>query len=125
MIIMKPSEIAKQSLHLSKVTLNNTFNAMLLLQEHVQRMIDIYLHQMLVFPEEGKRVADTWMKAFSTNREELKKVVEKKCEVFASFFPATAPCGPSSPWPPVSEDTPGRSDRPLPSLRDAKRKTKN
>jgi len=122
---MEPSEIAKQSLHLSKVTLDNTFNAMLLLQEHVQRMIDIYLHQMLVFPEEGKRVADTWMKAFSTNREELKKVVEKNHEVFASFFPTTAPCGPSSPWPPVSEDAPKRSDRLLPPLRDAKKKSKN
>ena len=122
---MEPSEIAKQSLHLSKVTLDNTFNAMLLLQEHVQRMIDIYLHQMLVFPEEGKRVADTWMKAFSTNREELKKVVERNHEVFASFFPTTAPGGPSSPWPPVSEEAPERSDRLLPPLRDAKKKSKN
>ena len=122
---MEPSEIAKQSLHLSKVMLDNTFNAMLLLEEHVQRMIDIYLHQMLVFPEEGKRVADTWMKAFSTNREELKKVVEKNHEVFASFFPTTAPCGPSSPWPPVSEDAPERSDRLLPPLRGAKKRRKN
>ena len=122
---MKASEIAKQTLDLSKVTFDNTFNAMLLLQEHVQRMIDIYLHQMLVFPEEGKRVADTLMKAFSTNREELKKVVEKNHEVFASFFPTTAPCGPSSPWPPVSEDAPERSDRLLPPLRDAKKKSKN
>jgi len=122
---MKASEIAKQTLDLSKVTFDNTFNAMLLLQEHVQRMIDIYLHQMLVFPEEGKRVADTWMKAFSTNREELKKVVEKNHEVFASFFPTTAPCGPSSPWPPVSEDAPERSGRLLPPLRGAKKKSKN
>jgi hypothetical protein len=59
---------------------------MLLLQEHLQRMIDIYLHQMLVFPEEGKRVADIWMNAFKINREELKKVVEKNHETFTSFF---------------------------------------
>jgi len=122
---MEPSEIVKQTLHLSKVTFDNTYNAMLLLQEHVQRMIDIYLHQMLVFPEEGKRIADTWMKAFSTNREELKKVVEKNHELFASFLPTTAPCEPSSPWPQVSEDAPERPDRQLSSLRDAKKKSKN
>jgi len=120
---MEPSEIVEQTLHLSKVTFDNTYNAMLLLQEHVQRMIDVYLHQMLVFPEEGKTVADTWMKAFSTNREELKKVVEKNCEVFASLFPATAPCGHSSPWPRVSEDAPERSDRPLPVMQRRRAKT--
>lgn len=83
---MEATEVAKQTLHLSKVTFENTFNAMLLLQEQAQRIIDIYLHQMLVFPQEGKRVADTWMEACKTNREELKKVMEKNYEMFASLF---------------------------------------
>lgn len=83
---MESSEIAKQTLHFSKVTFDNTFNAMLLLQEQAQRMIDIYLHQMLIFPEEGKRVADTWMEACRTNGEEFKAVVEKNYAMFASFF---------------------------------------
>jgi hypothetical protein len=82
---MERLEIAEQTLHLSKVTFDNTFNAMLLLQEQVQTMINIYLHQMLVFPEEGKRVADIWTEACRTNREEFKKVVEKNYEMFASF----------------------------------------
>jgi hypothetical protein len=83
---MERSEIAKQTLHLSRVTFDNTFNAMVLLQEQAQRMSDIYFHQMLVFPEEGKRVADTWTEACRTNREEFKQVVEKNFEMFASFF---------------------------------------
>jgi len=83
---MEPSEIAKQTLNISRVTFDNTFNAMLLLQEQAQKIIDIYLHQMLVFPEEGKRVSDTWMEACRTTREELKKVVENNCEMYASFF---------------------------------------
>jgi polyhydroxyalkanoate synthesis regulator phasin len=83
---MEPSEIAKQSLHLSRVTFDNTFNAMLLLEEQVQRMIDIYFHQILVFPEQGKKVADTWTEACRTNRDEFKKVVESNYEMLASFF---------------------------------------
>ena len=83
---MERSEIAKQSLHVSKVTFDNAFNAMLLLQEQVQRMVDIYFHQMLVFPEEGKRVADTWTEACRAGREEIKKVVESNYEMLTSFF---------------------------------------
>jgi predicted trehalose synthase len=83
---MEPSEIAKQSSQLSRVTVENTFKAMLLVQEQAQRMIDVYFHQMLVVPEEGKRVADTWMNAFSASREEFKKAVEKNYETLASFF---------------------------------------
>jgi len=83
---MEPSQIAKQSLDLSKVAFDNTFNAMLLLEEHVQRLIDIYFHQMLVFPEQGKRIADIWTEACRTNREEFKKAAESNYEALASFL---------------------------------------
>jgi hypothetical protein len=83
---MEPSEIAKETLNLSKVTFDNAFNAMLILQEQVQRMIDIYFHQMLVFPDEGKRVADTLTEVCRTGREEFKKVVETNYEMIASFL---------------------------------------
>jgi hypothetical protein len=83
---MKPSEIAKQTLELSRVAVDNTFSAMSLLQEQAQRAIDIYLHQMLLFPQEGKIVVDAWMEAGRINREEFKKVAEENCETVASFF---------------------------------------
>jgi len=83
---MEPKAIAKETLNLSKVTFDNAFNAMLLLQEQVQRMIDIYFHQMLVFPEEGKKVADTWTEACTAHRDEFKKAVESNYEMLASFF---------------------------------------
>jgi hypothetical protein len=83
---MEPSEIGKQTLHLSRVAIDNTFCAMMLLQEQAQKMIDIYFHQMLVFPEEGKRAADTWTEVCRTGREEFKKVVETNYEMLGSFF---------------------------------------
>jgi len=83
---MEPKAIAKETLNLSKVAFDNAFTATLLLQEQAQRIIDIYLKQMLVFPQEGKRVADTWTEACRTNGEEFKKAVEKNYEMFASIF---------------------------------------
>ena len=83
---MQASEVAKQALHLSRVTFDNTVSAMLLLQEQAERTIDIYLDQVAVFPQAGKMVVDTWMKACRTNREEFKKVAEKNYEMFASMF---------------------------------------
>ena len=83
---MEPKAIAKETLNLSKITFDNAFRAMELLQEQVQRMTDIYLHQILAFPEEGKNVADTWTEACRANRDEFKKVVESNYEMLASFF---------------------------------------
>jgi hypothetical protein len=83
---MEPSEVAKQTLHFSKVTFDNTFNAMLLLQEQVQRIIDLYFNQLPVFPQEGKRIVDTWMGACRDNREDCKGTLEKNYEIFMSFF---------------------------------------
>jgi hypothetical protein len=82
---MEPSEIAKQTLELSRAAVDNTCCTMLLLQDQAQRAIDIYLHQMLVFPQEGKRIVDAWMEAGRINREEFKKVAEKSYEMVASL----------------------------------------
>jgi hypothetical protein len=83
---MEPSEVVKQTLHFSKVTFDNTFNAMLLLQEQAQRISDFYVNQMLGFPQEGKRIVDTWMGACKDNREEFKGALEKNYEIFVSLF---------------------------------------
>jgi polyhydroxyalkanoate synthesis regulator phasin len=83
---MEPSEVAKQTLQFSKVTFDNTFNAMLLLQEQAQRIIDLYVNQMPVFSQEGKRIVDTWMGACKDNREEFKEALEKNYEIFISLF---------------------------------------
>jgi hypothetical protein len=83
---MEPLEIAKQTLHLSKVTFDNTYDAMLLLQEQSQRLIDIYLEQMVAFRDEGKKIADTLMESCRTNGKEFKKTLENDCAICASFL---------------------------------------
>jgi hypothetical protein len=83
---MEPLEIAKQTLHLSKVTFDNTYDAMLLLQEQSQRLIDIYLEQMVAFRDEGKKIADTLMESCRTNGKEFKTTLENDCAICAAFL---------------------------------------
>jgi len=83
---MEPKEIAKETLNLSKVTFDNAFSAVLLLQEQSQRILDIYLDQMVAFREEGKRIVDTWMEACRTGKEEFKRSLENNYAICGSFL---------------------------------------
>ncbi len=60
-----------------KSTFNNTFNALMLLQEQAQRMMDMYLEQASGMPEEGKKAILEWNKAYRKSSEEFKKAVDE------------------------------------------------
>ena len=83
---MDPSEVAKQTARFAKVTFDNTFNVMLLVQEQVERTIDIYLDQMLVVPQEGRKVVGEWVNTYKISASELKKELDRKYKDLASFF---------------------------------------
>jgi len=85
-VTMDPSEVAKQTARFAKVTFDNTFNVMLLVQEQVERTIDIYLDQMLVVPQEGRKVVGEWVNTYKISASELKKELDRKYKDLASFF---------------------------------------
>ena len=86
---MDSSKIAKQMIDFQKTTFDNTFNAMVLLQEQAETMANTILDQATWMPEEGRKAINDWVKAYKKGREEFKKVVDenfKKVEDFFSVF---------------------------------------
>jgi polyhydroxyalkanoate synthesis regulator phasin len=87
---MDPKMMAKQIMDFNKTAFDNTFNAMTLLQDQMEKMMNFYLEQNKFFPEEGKKAIAEWIKAFKRAREDFKNSVEENYKKVESFFAGTA-----------------------------------
>ena len=82
---MDPKKLMKQMVDFNKTTFDNTFNAIAMLQDQMERMSSMFLEQTPALPEDGKKAVKEWIKAYKTGREEFKKAVDegyKKLEGF-------------------------------------------
>ena len=83
---MDPKKVAKQTFDLYKSSFENTFNAMMMMQEQTQKMIDLYLSQINGFPEEGKKAIQEWSKAYKKGSEDFKTAVDESFKKVEDFF---------------------------------------
>jgi len=83
---MEPEKIAKQMIDFHKATFDNSFNAMVMLQEQTERMVNMALEQATWLPEEGKKVINEWVKAYKKGREDFKKAVNENSKKIEAFF---------------------------------------
>jgi hypothetical protein len=82
---MEPLKMAKQMIDFQKATFDNTFNAMVLLQEQTERMFGTLMEQATFLPDEGKKMLNEWVQSFKKGREEFKKAIDEsfgKVEVY-------------------------------------------
>ena len=89
---MDSAKIAKQMIDFQKTTFDNTFSAMVMMQEQTERMANTLLEQAAWMPEEGKKAVSDWVKAYKKGREDFKKSVDenfKKVEDFFTSFDST------------------------------------
>ncbi|MGD2149209.1 MAG: hypothetical protein PVJ06_00435 [Desulfobacterales bacterium] len=85
---MDSSKIAKQMIDFQKTTFDNTFNAMVLLQEQAESMAGTILNQATWMPEEGRNAINDWVKAYKKGREDFKKSVDENFKRVENFFSA-------------------------------------
>jgi polyhydroxyalkanoate synthesis regulator phasin len=83
---MDSSKIAKQMIDFQKTTFDNTFNAMVLLQEQAESMSSTILDQATWMPEEGRKAINDWLKAYKKGREDFKKGVDENFKRVEDFF---------------------------------------
>ncbi|MBE9569305.1 MAG: hypothetical protein IMF11_01650 [Proteobacteria bacterium] len=74
---MEPREIAKQMIDFQKTTFDNTYNAMILLQDQAEAMVNTFLGQSISLPEEGEKLFNVWGKAYKKGRVDYMKAVDK------------------------------------------------
>ena len=76
----------KQMISFNKSAFENTFNAMALLQDQMEKMSSTFLDQATWVPEEGKKVIDEWVTTYKKSREEFKSAVEGGFAKVEAYF---------------------------------------
>src|SRR5271157_6524396 len=82
---MDPKQIAKQMVDFNKTAFDNSFDAMSVIQDQTEKMVNAMMEQTAFFPEEGKKAVNDWIKTCKKGREEFKAAADenfKKVEVF-------------------------------------------
>jgi hypothetical protein len=83
---MEHEKIAKQMLDFQKSSFDNTFSAMVLVQEQGERMLGNVLGQSPWVPEEGKKVINEWINAYKKGQEDFKKTMDESFKKIEAFF---------------------------------------
>jgi hypothetical protein len=74
--MMDPKNLGKQMIDFYKTAFDNSFNAIIMLQEQTERLTNMYWGQMVNLPQEAKKGLADWTKSYNKNCEEFKKVVD-------------------------------------------------
>jgi len=83
---MNPMQIAKQMIQFNKMTFDNAFDAMTVLQEQTEKMMSGFMEQAPWIPAEGKKVIIDWIKAYKKGRNDFKAAVEDNYKKVEDFF---------------------------------------
>jgi len=83
---MEPFKMAKQMIDFQKATFDNTFDAMVLLQEQTERMAGAFMEQSTFLPEEGKKMLREWAQTLKKGREEFKKAMDESFGKVEDYF---------------------------------------
>ncbi len=87
---MDAAKITKQMIDFQKTTFDNTFSAMIMLQDQAERMAGTLLEQATWLPEEGRKAIRDWVDAYKNGREEFKKNVDESFKKVEDFFAGAA-----------------------------------
>ena len=87
---METEKFAKQMIDFQKATFDNTFNALVMMQDQTERMFETALEQTAWLPEEGRRAIDEWTTAYKKGRSEFKGIVDGNFVKLTDLF-ITAP----------------------------------
>lgn len=85
---MDQKQVLKQMIDFNKAAFDNTFNAIVMLQDQAESSSNTLLAQATWLPKEGKKAIDEWVKTCKTGREAFKKSVDESFKKVEDFFKA-------------------------------------
>lgn len=83
---MEQNQIFKQMVDFNKATFDNSFKAMVMVQEQTEKTVGTILNQATWIPEEGKKAIDESTKACKKGAEDFKKTVDENFKKVEDFF---------------------------------------
>jgi hypothetical protein len=85
---MDQKQIVKQMLDFHKSTFRNSFNAMIMLQDQSEKIINTFFSQAGWLPDDFKKVMVDWTSTYKKGRDEFKKAVDENFDRVEDFFSA-------------------------------------
>ena len=83
---MEPNLLLKQMLEFNKTAFDNSFTAMLTIQEQNAKMVDTFVEQATWMPEEGKKLIRDWVNAYKKGCQDFKKTADENYKKVDEFF---------------------------------------
>ncbi len=83
---MDQKQLFKQVVEFNKAAFNNTFNAMVTLQDQAERMTNTMLDQSTWLPAEGRKAVKDWVDACKQGRENFKQLVDDNFQKVEEHF---------------------------------------
>lgn len=83
---MDQKQILKQMIEFNQATFNNTFQAMVLLQDQFERVAQTAIEQASWLPAEGRNAIENWVEAYKTGRDKYKSYVEDSYKKVEKYF---------------------------------------
>ena len=84
--MMKQDQIIKQMIEFNQATFNNTFQAMVLLQDQFERIAQTTVEQANWLPAEGRKAIENWVEAYKTGRDNYKSYVDDSYKKVETYF---------------------------------------
>jgi polyhydroxyalkanoate synthesis regulator phasin len=85
---MEPKQIAKQVIDFNKTAFDNSFEAMTVLQDQTEKMVNAIIEQNTLIPEEGKKAVADWVKSYKKGRSDMKATADESFKKVEAFFSA-------------------------------------
>ena len=83
---MDQKETVKQMIQYNKTVFENTFNSLVMLQDQMEKTMDMFLKQSSWLPAEGNKVLEEYAKAYKKARENFKNTVDDSFKKVEGFF---------------------------------------
>jgi hypothetical protein len=93
---METGNIAKQMIDFQKTAFDNTYSAMVALQDQTEKMVTKTIEQSAWLPEDGKKAINEWTETCKKGRDDFKKLVDENFSKAEDFFAGQAK-SPTSP----------------------------
>jgi hypothetical protein len=84
--MLETKKMGKQMIDFYKTTFDNSFSAMMMLQDQLESLTNMYWGQMVGFPDEVKKVPAEWSKSYKKSCEDFKKMIDEGFKRFEHVF---------------------------------------
>lgn len=86
---MDQKQIVRQILEFHKSTFRNSFNAMVMLQDQTEKIMQNFFTQAAWIPDDLKKSVSDWISSYKKGRDDFKKTVDENFSRIDDFFSRT------------------------------------